>query len=165
TRRLRFRPRFSSLNCRLVGQPVAIASTIPRPGSSSSDAMGSPADNGGGARATRWRSVVPARRSSSSLPMRPLGSTYTTRTSGLLHVKPSEEKILDMEGNGARLDELVDRNGRGASCGDRIARPAQFLEMAFVGFVALPQHGVVARFDQPLEVVHDICLAVAEDLD
>ena len=67
-----------------------------------------------------------------------------------------------MERDGARFDELIERNGRLRRSGDRITEAAQLLEVAFVGFVALPQHRPVAGPDQLLEIVHQIRFAVPE---
>ena len=50
-----------------------------------------------------------------------------------------EQQILDLKRDGAGLDELVE-SGSAAARRDRVAEPAQLLEVPLVRLAALPQH-------------------------
>src|SRR5262252_6303073 len=75
------------------------------------------------------------------------------------------QKIVDRQRDRRSLDQFLERNRRRLAAGDRVAEPAQLLEMAFVRFSALPEDGPVARLRQLSEIVDDECLSIAEDND
>src|SRR5262245_39709173 len=59
---------------------------------------------------------------------------------GRFVVGATEQQVFDSQRHRARLDQLLERNRRLAAGGDRVAEAAQFLEVSFVCFVAVPQH-------------------------